>query len=231
MLPVLIEGQVEISLKGAARRGEGRAGCFGLLSVAYNLIWFEFGMHPRVGHSLRKCVPTPSQIVNNLQSCRKQTSMWNTFTCWNVSCFLTTQRIDTQFNLCLFLTWLRLKDYIGICLVFAAFQTVLKAAPFSTLMSMHLTNGSWWEHLHAYFKQGCSYAGYAQSSDTFYNFKSGTFYYAHEGLLLPYTVLLLSVKSSPLLCHPFVLSSSAALLISWTLIWANTQRQATSQYV
>lgn len=58
VLPALIEVQVEISLKGAVGTGEGRAGCFGPLSMAYNLIWPEFGMHPlvRAGHSLRECV-------------------------------------------------------------------------------------------------------------------------------------------------------------------------------
>lgn len=65
VLPVLIEGQVEISLRGAVRKGEGRARCFGLLSVVYNLIWFEFGMHPRVGHSLSKCVG-PSLLSHSI---------------------------------------------------------------------------------------------------------------------------------------------------------------------
>ena len=56
MLPVLIEGCVEISLKGAVGTGEG---CFGPLSMTYNLIWPGFGMHPlvRAGHSLRECIP------------------------------------------------------------------------------------------------------------------------------------------------------------------------------
>lgn len=99
--------------------------------------------------------------------------------------------------------------------MFAAFQTVLKAAPFSTLMSMHLTNGSWWEHLHAYFKQGCSSAGYAQNSDTFYNFKSGTFYYVHEGLLLPYIIAFSEVKPRTVSSFcPVILSSTSYQLNS-----------------
>lgn len=57
VLPVLIEVQVEISLKGAVGTGEGRARGFGPLSMTYNLIWPEFGMHPlvRAGKSLREC--------------------------------------------------------------------------------------------------------------------------------------------------------------------------------
>lgn len=73
MLPVLVQGQEEISLKGAAGAGEGRAGCVGSLSMNCNLIWPEFGMHPPVsaGQSLRECVmalpPFPLSITNITQ--------------------------------------------------------------------------------------------------------------------------------------------------------------------
>lgn len=77
VLPVLIEGQVEISLKGAVGTGEGRVGCFGPLSMTYNLIWCEFGMHPLVGagHILRECDRVSLLCLSvtnskNLQSCR-----------------------------------------------------------------------------------------------------------------------------------------------------------------
>lgn len=80
MLPVLIKGRVEISLKGAAGTGEGRAGCFGPLSMAYNLIWPGFGMHPLVsaGQSLGECVRAPSlplSITDMTQFAELQTAV------------------------------------------------------------------------------------------------------------------------------------------------------------
>lgn len=51
MLPVLMGGQMKLTLKGGVAVGVGRVGgwgnsCFGLLSMTYNLIWSQFGMHP-----------------------------------------------------------------------------------------------------------------------------------------------------------------------------------------
>lgn len=75
VLPVLIGDQVEISLKGAVGTGEGRAGCFGPLSMTYNLICPEFGMHPLAGHSLVECVRAslhPLSITNSKQFAEQQ---------------------------------------------------------------------------------------------------------------------------------------------------------------
>lgn len=81
VLPVLIQGQMQISQKGAVGTGkEGggvgggggravRAGCFGLLSAAYNLIWSDCGMLPRAGSSLGsecRSLPTPLSAINRV---------------------------------------------------------------------------------------------------------------------------------------------------------------------
>lgn len=73
VLPVLIERQTEISLKGAAGTGEGggvRAGCFGLFSAVYNLIWSDFGMLPRAGSSWRERVGASPLRCKQYTICR-----------------------------------------------------------------------------------------------------------------------------------------------------------------
>lgn len=128
VLPVLIEGQVEISLKGAVGRGEGRAGCFGPLSMTCNLIWFEFGMHPLVGQSLGECDQAfllPLSVINSKQYVELLMADFNVKTL-NFITFSHHAEILWLFNL----KELRLEDLIGICLVFAAYQTAFQRSYF-----------------------------------------------------------------------------------------------------
>lgn len=75
VLPVLIQGQVEISLSGAVGTGgSGQLGVSVNAGLLINLIWFEVGMHPQIGPSLRASVPSIF-IKNNAQCAELQTSV------------------------------------------------------------------------------------------------------------------------------------------------------------